>query len=202
VTTSRRMTRLRAPRSSSPGAGIDDHLVHRPRRPTGTMRRDTNGTCMPSAHHRGSSTTQPVLGPGADAPARPTVPDRRPVPAGSTTVRPRSCSSVNTSSSSSAGRVASPSMTRRVPRSDSAPVRSGISSNATSQMPLCLVGRTVPTANRPAGSSVCSCTVTSPRMPCGLPIRATTCATRGLSLSAGRCRRCRRECSSRRTGPT
>ena len=83
-------------------------------------------------------------------------------------------------------------MTSRVPRSDSAPVRSGICSNPSSQTPWwtrvdrmvsvrgtpvpapAWVAMVDPTANRVSGSSVWSWTVTSPRSPCGLPIRATT----------------------------
>ena len=83
-------------------------------------------------------------------------------------------------------------MNRRVPRSDSAPVRSGISSKPSSQVCWCSravrrvrargtpdpgaasVAKTAPGANRASGSSVWVCTVTSPRRPCGLPMRATS----------------------------
>ena len=89
-------------------------------------------------------------------------------------------------------RRAATSASRRVPRSDSAPVRSGISSKPSSQTPWWTrvaahgqragARRTRPSprsrrrhrsANRRSGSSVCSWTVTSPRRPCGLPMRAT-----------------------------
>ena len=77
------------------------------------------------------------------------------------------------------------------PRSDPAPVRSGISAKARSQIPLWTPGAahgerpgdaaagrprwsgTVPGANRAGGTSVWIWTVTSPRRPWGLPIRAT-----------------------------
>ena len=45
---------------------------------------------------------------------------------------------------------------------------------------------TAPAANRESGSSVVTCTVTSPRRPCGRPIRPTTTSTGWLPRSAVR----------------
>src|SRR3712207_2733547 len=80
-----------------------------------------------------------------------------------------------------------------MPRAPSAAVRSGSSSNATSNLPECQraaptvsvvsvlaeprgasARRLAPTANRRSGSSVRTSTMTSPRRPCGFPIRPTT----------------------------
>src|SRR4051812_34816647 len=83
-----------------------------------------------------------------------------------------------------------------MPRAPSAAVRSGSSSNATSSADWCRRAPTtvsvrrddaepgggsarsvLPGANLRSGSSVRTSTVTSPRRPCGLPIRPTTTST-------------------------
>src|SRR4051794_665231 len=83
-----------------------------------------------------------------------------------------------------------------MPRAPSAAVRSGSSSNATSSADWCRRAPTtvsvrrddaepgggsarsvLPDANLRSGSSVRTSTVTSPRRPCGLPIRPTTTST-------------------------
>ena len=58
-----------------------------------------------------------------------------------------------------------------------------------------------PSANRVSGSSVRTSTLTSPRTPCGRPIRPTTSSIAGVSAPR-RCRRRRRGRRARRRRPT
>src|SRR6185436_15249546 len=78
-----------------------------------------------------------------------------------------------------------------MPRSSSAPVRSSVCSKPNSRMPLWSralrstsgpaatgsVTKVAPGTKRSSGAPVKTCTVTSPRSPCALPMRATTTCT-------------------------